>query len=138
MILLFPCFYYFDDYLEEKCFADFHFRIFVGPRFKLQNFSEAKPHTVSEPSEDQLEDKFNLFLWFPLPDSVGIDSITGKSCQCLSVNVAHFKQKKEKKKQFPLCALTRTYHSTSTVVILFFFPSVHVSMHSDPCRIVSR
>lgn len=46
--------------------------------------------------------------------------------------------KKGKETQFPLCALTRTYHSTSTVVILFFFPSVHVSMHSDPCRTVSR
>lgn len=29
--------------------------------------------------------------------------------------------KKGKETQFPLCALTRTYHSTSTVVILFFF-----------------
>lgn len=38
--------------------------------------------------------------------------------------MAHFKQKRKKKKketQFPLCALTLTYHSTYTVVILGFF-----------------
>lgn len=56
--------------------------------------------------------------------------------QCGSLQARKKKQEKKTKKatQFPLCALTRTYHSTSTVVILVFFPSVHVSMHSDPRR----
>lgn len=68
MILLFPF------YLDHK-FHQFPFSDIYWDSLSFNFFSEA-PHTVSKPSEDQLEDKLNLFLWFPLPDSVGIDSIT--------------------------------------------------------------
>lgn len=81
-----------------------------------------------KPSEDQLEDKLNLLLWFPLPDSVGIDSITWKSCQCLSVYLAHFFFQT----QFPLCALTRTYLSFYLHSCHPGFLSIHVSMRWDP------
>lgn len=90
------------------------------------------------PSEDQLEDKLNLFLWFPLPDSVGIDSITWKSCQCLSVYLAHFFFSKHNF-HFALWP-THITLSTSTVVILVFCPSMSpcVWIPSPPLMLTSH
>lgn len=98
-------------------------------------FSKVKPHPVSKPSEDQLKDKLNLFLWFPLPDSVGIDSITWKSCQCLSVNVAHFKQKRKKKKRNTISTLCTDPHISlylhschpGFLFLFFFYPRLCTS-----------